>query len=427
MDWLYLVLSAIGLALTWNAFRPYDSQPIAATLSWVAGWVTGELALHWIVIQALVTLGFAMAGALETVPGLLGLVLSVVSWIGLGVWYGLSGRSGAAAERALCEGLGEPYSAEIEPELASRLPRGIDLRQIANPLPRLPQGVERIRGIQFGRARGVDLKLDIWRPQRPVEPRPTLLQVHGGAWRYGRRMDQALPLMHQMSRHGWLCASVDYRLSPHATFPEHLIDLKNALAWLRGKGVEYGVDPGFIAVTGGSAGGHLASLMALTANDPEYQPGFEAADTCLQGCVVFYGIYDFADRHGDCTNDGLSSTLERSVMKASREEAPAEYERASPLSRIHSDAPPFFIVHGDRDNLAPLSMARRFAETLREKSTQSVSFAEIPGAHHAFESFHSLRAQQVVHAVERFLTYIYSEHRRQPGVKPADPGGVGAP
>jgi acetyl esterase/lipase len=427
MDWLYLMLSVIGLALTWNAFHPYDRQEILAMLSWVAGWVTGELALHWIAIQLLITLGFGLAGAFETLPGLLGLALSVVSWIGLGTWYALSSRSGSAAERALCEGLGEPYASEIEPELARELAGGINPRRIAFPLPRVPQGVEHLRGIQFGRARGVNLKLDIWRPRGPLQPRPTLLQVHGGAWRYGRRMDQALPLMHQLASHGWLCASVDYRLSPHATFPEHLIDVKSALAWLRGKGVEYGVDPGFIVVTGGSAGGHLAALMALTANDPEYQPGFEGANTDLQGCVAFYGVYDFADRHGDCPNDGLSSLLERAVMKASREEAPEEYEKASPLSRIHGDAPPFYIVHGTRDNIAPLSMARRFAETLREKSQQSVSFAEIPGAHHAFESFHSLRAQQVVNAAERFVTYLYSEHRRQSRVRPEGSDDLGAP
>jgi acetyl esterase/lipase len=216
-----------------------------------------------------------------------------------------------------------------------------------------------------------------------------------------------------MAAQGWVCVSVDYRLSPHATFPEHLVDCKQALRWIRENGPEFGADPEFVVVTGGSAGGHLCSLVALTANDPEYQPGFEQLDTSVQGCVPFYGVYDFTDRAGDHPHRGLCDLLESSVMKASLEEAPEEYEKASPLARVTSEAPPFFVIHGDTDTLAPVRSARRFVSALREKSANAVLYAEIPGAQHAFELFHSLRSYYAVHAVERFCASLHSDYLRR--------------
>ena len=216
--------------------------------------------------------------------------------------------------------------------------------------------------------------------------------------------------MYHLASRGWVCVSVNYRLSPHATFPDPLIDLKQAIRWIREHGREYGADPDFIVATGGSAGGHLAALVALTGNDPEYQPGFEQVETSVQACVPFYGVYDFTNRHGVWRHQALAELLERQVMKASREEAPQAYEKASPLSRVSPAAPPFFIIHGDSDTLAPVEDARRFCAALRETSRAPVVYAEIPGAQHAFELFPSLRAALVVHGVERFLAYVYSQH-----------------
>ncbi len=226
----------------------------------------------------------------------------------------------------------------------------------------------------------------------------------------GSKDHQALPLLYHLASLGWVCVAADYRLSPHATFPDHLIDLKRAVAWIREHGAAHGADPGFLVVTGGSAGGHLAALLALTAGDPEYQPGFEDVDTGVSGCVPFYGIYDFADRDRLWHHDDLRELLERQVMKASLEEAPREYERASPIAHAALDAPPFLIVHGDRDSLAPVEGARRFAAALRKASRAPVAYAEIPGAQHAFDMFPSIRALHTLYAVERFLAHLHGEY-----------------
>jgi len=176
--------------------------------------------------------------------------------------------------------------------------------------------------------------------------------------------------------------------------------------WIRLHGAEYGADPNFVIVTGGSAGGHLAALLALTANDPAFQPGFEDVDTSVAGCVPLYGVYDFLDRNGFGGNQSLVPFLKNVVMKCSPVKERERWEQASPLDRIHAGAPPFFVIHGTHDALVPVEEARHFVQRLREVSRNPVVYAELPGAQHAFEIFHSPRCRHAVLAVERFCEQV---------------------
>ena len=97
---------------------------------------------------------------------------------------------------------------------------------------------------------------------------PVLLQVPGGAWAIGMRRPQAYPLLSHLADRGWVCVSIDYRVSPRNTWPDHIVDVKRALAWVKENIADYGGDPDFVAISGGSAGGHLAALAALTAERP---------------------------------------------------------------------------------------------------------------------------------------------------------------
>jgi acetyl esterase/lipase len=211
-----------------------------------------------------------------------------------------------------------------------------------------------------------------------------------------------------------VCVALNYRLSPKATFPDHLVDVKRALAWVKEHIAEYGGNPDFVVITGGSAGGHLCSLAALTPNDPEYQPGFEDVDTSVQACVPFYGVYDFTNRKGVGRGD-MRIFLERVVVKASLERDRDAFDRASPMSRITADAPPMFVIHGANDTLVPVAEARLFVELLRETSRAPVVYAELPMAQHAFEVFPSMRTYHVVGAVERFVAVVYSDWLRATG------------
>ena len=247
------------------------------------------------------------------------------------------------------------------------------------------------------------------------------MQIHGGAWIIGDKREQGWPLIGHLAANGWVCFNVNYRLSPGATWPEHLIDLKYALKWIREHADEYGVDPDFIAVTGGSAGGHLTAMMGLTANDPEYQPGFEDADTRVQAAVPVYGVYDFTNRLD--TMDELrfrKRMLEPLIMKAFSDKEPEKFTRASPIDRVHADAPPFLVVHGDRDTLAPVEDARLFVECLSEVSRAPVRYAELRGAQHAFDIFASPRTARMVDGTLRFLSAMRARAKIASDSKPSE-------
>ncbi|MGH7298442.1 MAG: alpha/beta hydrolase fold domain-containing protein, partial [Polyangiaceae bacterium] len=276
------------------------------------------------------------------------------------------------------------------------------------------------RHLEFHRYDELALRLDVHRPAGATKPGPTLVYVHGGGWVIGHRERQGLPLMKHLAARGWVCVSVDYRLSPRATFPDHLVDVKRALAWVRAHAAELGADTSFLAIAGNSAGAHLAALAALTANDPAYQPGFEDADTHVDACAGFYGIYDFLDRRGHWPHDGMHRLLERHVMKAPRHAARDAYSAASPVDRVHPGAPPFLLVHGTHDSLAPVDESRMLFEALRATSRAPAFYVEVPGAQHAFEIFPSVRTRHVVAGTARFLEWARAERARstaRPSVK----------
>jgi acetyl esterase/lipase len=413
IPWLFLAASLWGAAFTLNAFRPLRGAR-RSVVSFFAGWLTTELAFHHIAWQVAMTALFVFAGALHAWPGVVGLVVTLASWAGLARCLTVARSAESVVASALDAGLGAGYRDAILPDVGGPLVPRIDWRRIVAPLPVRHPEVERTRDIVYTRAGGVDLKLDVYRHRGRPTGCPTLLQIHGGAWILGSKNEQGIPLMVELASHGWVCVSADYRLSPRATFPDHLVDLKRAIAWIRDHVAEYGGDPDFLVVTGGSAGGHLAALVALTANEPEYQPGFEHVDTSVAGCVAFYGVYDFTDRHGVWGHAGLRRLLERSVMKAPLASARDAWDKASPMAQVRPGAPPFFVIHGTHDTMVPVAEARHFCEVLRQAGALVV-YAEIPGAQHAFEIFPSLRSTFVLHGVERFLAWLYSRYRAERG------------
>ncbi|MCP4006832.1 MAG: alpha/beta hydrolase [bacterium] len=408
MPWVFLIVTVVGACFTFNAYLPARVRGSLAAPSFLAGWLTSELSSHHFAWQVIATVFFVSSGALEDWPGWLGLGITLASWVGL---FGLAVNSRQAApaiDLALADGLGESYRDEIEPKVAEAMERPLQQGRRLVPFMLFDGEVRRHANISFAPEHGFRGLLDVYVPKTGAQGAPVLFQIHGGAWVIGQKRQQALPLMLQLARAGWVCVSINYRLSPKATWPDHIVDVKRALAWVRNHISEYGGDPEFIVATGGSAGGHLASLVGLTGNDSEWQPGFEAEDTRVQACVPFYGVYDFTNTYGRQLHNGLIEFLEKNVMKTSLADHHKDWEKASPLHRIHPDAPPFFILQGTHDSLTPVEEARLFYRRLHETSKQPVCYAELPGAQHAFETFHSLRTTHVVRGVERFLGWAWS-------------------
>jgi acetyl esterase/lipase len=211
--------------------------------------------------------------------------------------------------------------------------------------------------------------------------------------------------MSHMAERGWICVSMAYRVSPRNTWPAHIVDVKRALAWVKDNIAEYGGDPDFVAITGGSAGGHLTALAALTPNDPEWQPGFENADTSVVAAVPIYGRYDWFTTEGDGRREFVG-LLQKMVVKKPFREARQMYLDASPITKVRPDAPPFFILHGEDDSIIPVGEGRDFAKALEEKSDEVVVYSEIPHAQHAFDFFGSPHGDFTATAVGHFLDWV---------------------
>jgi acetyl esterase/lipase len=403
----FVTRRAIQLGLTANALRPFRSKP-AAVPTFFAGWLTGELAPHLLALTAVDTAQHLLRHGSRSPANRIGLALAGLSAAGLGRLIVTSQRARSEIENALNEGIGTDYLDQLE-----HPPSPTDLAtpwgQLAMPFRMRNPEVRRDRDIAYAPG-GKRFLLDIYRPRRQVSGRPVLLQVHGGAWMIGEKEHQGVPLMLHMAQRGWICVAINYPLSPAARWPEHIVAAKRAVGWIRENIHLHGGDPSFLAVTGGSAGGHLAALLALSQNDGTLQPGFEDVDTTIQACIPHYGVYDFAATSGSRSSAArLKTLIARHVFANDKDPVKFldEYVAASPLDRIDEKAPPFFVIHGQQDSLVPAREAREFVRRLRETSKNPVAYAEISGAQHAFDIFPSIRSAHVVRGVERFLEWVY--------------------
>ena len=397
--------SLAGLAFTANGYKPLTKRGYLSGYAFACGVFATELSR--LILGGHVAFIAATSRRLPPRLRRFSWLVSAVSWLGL---LGLD----RIARRANI-----PLTAALDAEL------GADRRTESGELWKRPEGagtakapgVIRTMRIYRDYAHDADISygeygsrnhLDIWRrPDLDRDGRaPVLLQVPGGAWMIGSKRQQAYPLMSHLAELGWICIAINYRLSPRSTWPDHIVDVKRALAWTKEHIAEYGGDPEWVAITGGSAGGHLSSLTALTANDPQFQPGFEDADTSVRAAVPFYGVYDFTVTD-ESVHPLMVPMLAKHVFKVRRTETEAAFRAASPITYVSPDAPPFFVLHGSNDSLVPVEQARVFTKRLREVSRQPVVYAEMPFAQHAFDIFGSPRAAHAAVAVEQFLAEIY--------------------
>jgi acetyl esterase/lipase len=321
-----------------------------------------------------------------------------------------AGRTGSVLKAALRDAFGEDYLTAVHHPLEAYDARPPSLAGLAQAMRHRSHYCQETTNISYGPA-GRSHLLDVWRrPDLPAgQPAPVLIHVPGGGWSVNDKRGQGYPLMTRMAELGWICVSINYSRSPRNAWPSHIVDVKRAIAWVRDNIADFGGDPGFIAITGGSAGGHLSSLAALTPGDPTLQPGFEDADTSLQAAAPFYGVYDLTDLGS--MHKLTMPLLERLVFQRRLDENRELFEAASPTLRAHPDAPPFFILHGQNDAVVPSSQARRFDTALRVAGARTVAYAEIPNAHHAFDTIATLRCQLTAEAVAAFLGIVYGRHR----------------
>lgn len=395
-----------------SAYKPRRNSLVLTVPTFFSSWLVSEAAPELLAIWGTRTaLGVSRARREEG-------GITAKGWAGVA----LTAAASAGAVGLIREALRSKE--ELEASISSLVPAA-ERAQAPSPvrlgalLPLLNgnRRRKRSRNIVFnsplpGQPKGPKLKLDVYAPLNAPEPgekRPAILQIHGGAWILGSKDEQGIPLLNHLASCGWVGFNANYRLSPKVNYPDHLVDCKLALAWIREHAEEYNIDPDFVVVTGGSAGGHLCALVALTQNDPAFQPGFEDADTSVQAAVPFYGVYDLTDRD-KLNGREFRELMSKVVMGFGIDERPEDWAAYSPLDRITDEAPPMMMVHGDRDVLVPVEGARRFVADLRKVSKNHVLYAELRGAQHAFEIFPSIRTVNTVEAVERFLHHVHGEY-----------------
>ena len=287
------------------------------------------------------------------------------------------------------------------------------VRESLAPFSARRRDIEHMVDVPYGDA-AVRNQLDLYVARSRPQQCPVLIYVHGGAWTHGKKDQQGLPIVYHFASRGWLCVQPNYRLCPDATFPDQIVDIKRAIVWVHDHAHEYGGDRRQIFLAGGSAGGHLSALAALTMNDPTLQPGFEDADTSVVAAMPLYGDYDWLDSHAERAERGLdrSKYFADKIVKCSAITDRARWEQGSPLLHVRADAPPFFVVHGARDTMLLVEDARHFAAALRSVSRAPVAYAELPGAQHAFDGFQSVRCGSVIGGMEWFTAWVRTTRLR---------------
>lgn len=235
-------------------------------------------------------------------------------------------------------------------------------------------------GWVYGTGSGRELKLNVYHPsKKDGGPYPGVVFVHGGGWRAGHPGHFSRQAMY-LSANGYVCACIEYRLSGEATFPAAIEDVKCAIRWMRAEGTKhFNVDPDRIAVSGGSAGGHLTLLAAASGGVKELEGagGWQEYSSSVQCAVAFNPACNFTDHIGSYVKAFLGGTYN---------EVPEQYRRATPATWLDKSDPPMLLLHGTEDKTIPYQRSVDFVAKLKELGIPAELYCE-QGAGHSWFSF----------------------------------------
>ncbi len=373
---LLILVLLVGLFVLLQLI-PVPRNPLVRVASFWTGIVVNEQP-HWFALILLLVTGVTFASGDVDSPG---------AWLVVGLaLFTIGGLTAVTLRMFRARGVLRDSINDLSPSATTHLQGDPPLLgALLAPLAFGRRRVEFRPGISYGPACDSNL-LDVYRPRNVKVTGPTLIYLHGGGFKGGSRKREGQLALYRLAAMGWMCVSASYRISPEAQFPDYPIDLKRVIAWARSEGSEWGVDPGRIFLAGSSAGGHIAATAALTVNEPILQPGFESVDTSVAGAIGLYGYY---------------GGLEYGSLR------PRGPLPSSPRDMIHPGAPPFLLVHGDRDTIVSVGIARSFASRLREAGVET-AYAELPGAQHTFDLLRSVRNESVIDAIADFAAWVES-------------------
>lgn len=204
-----------------------------------------------------------------------------------------------------------------------------------------------------------ELTCDVYVPHGEG-PYPAILAVHGGSWTSGTKL-HVIRHAWRMAARGYVVVAINYRHAPKHKFPTQVHDCKHAVRWMRHNADKYKIDPSRIAGYGYSAGGHLVSLLGTTDSDDglegQVDEELRCYDTCLQAVAA---------GGAPCEFEWVGSSTLAFWIGATKNHRPQLYHQAAPTTYIDKDDPPFFLYHGEKDALVPLSSTLIMRDKLKE-------------------------------------------------------------
>ena len=403
MAYFVALASAFLVVSAATALRP-GRRGLLATLAYPVGWAAGELAGQGIFLEA-VLVGVLWWWGWPRTHWLSVVVLAVASLVVVEnlVLIAILFYSRRIVRRAMAHAPDRPLT----------IPRPRDdlfgsWWRTALQIPFHPRDMQLHRNLVYG---PLDRhRLDVWRLSTTPLDAPVIYYLHGGAWTFGDKREQGRPMLHEFVRRGWVVVASNYRLAPRHPWPAQIEDATRALGWIKANIATYGASPDRVVIAGGSAGGHLAALLALSANDPTWRPPEMAdlTDWRVRGAMSFYGVLEMTgdDTHWRGLGRGIRILLERRVVQVPYQGHEALYHSLSPYQRISLDSPPFFVVQGVNDTLVEVNVARGFVAKFREVAFAPIYYVELPFTQHAFDVTASPRTSATTRAAVAFAESV---------------------
>jgi acetyl esterase/lipase len=410
---VYLILGVLLLGTTVGVVAPHRYGRSLAALGSIPFIVVMMMTPQIMILGLVLTAVLVAKGGLATSAGIGGLLVHLVAWTLLVKHLVDMQTAHPLLDGRVISDIDEVFEEEArEADLKrqERAPLSISYWPYLRLRTPAMATVQVERSIPYRTVNGTRLLLDIYRPRAaPPEgspPRPSLVYFHGGAWIIGSRRQSPF-MMFELAAAGCVVFAIQYRLAPRSPLPAAIEDCKAAVAWVRAHAAEYGALPDAV-VLGGSAGAHLAAMVALSPDEKRFQPGFENADTHVRGAILLYGFYDFVSRLERGAQGKRSNWFFESLIFAARyREKPDVFHAAQPSTHVSSSAPPTLFIHGRNDSLVPIADSRRLHDLLKQAGARS-HFVEVPLAQHAFELAPSPLHQRTMRLILRFLETLPS-------------------
>ena len=240
------------------------------------------------------------------------------------------------------------------------------------------------RDISYNKDRSNSQILDIYYlKDKPRSPRPAIVFIHGGSWKEGDKANTLL-IEHSIkyAKKGYVCFSVNYRLSPEAPFPAAVHDVKCAVRWIKAHAKAFSINPDLIGTMGNSAGGHLVSMLALTSEIPDFEGDGEWKNfsSDIHAAVNICGPTDFTVKITKDISDQADAI--DSFLYGPEDTFENRKKAASPFIYIKNQAPPFLVIHGTADKTVPVSQSDRFVSELKKTKTNDITYLKIKDAPH---------------------------------------------